>query len=328
MKKIFLFGFVYLLLTSCMSNGNKNKYIAESVGGPYEVFVVAPVNTFRGALGDSLRAALHTEVEMINFPEFSVDMFNVAPESFKGVNINHRNLLFLQMGSQFPEAKFFTQKDKYSKPQIVMVLEAPDSASMMQLILNERYKIKYLIEEEELSRFAARATKYDNEKLSKEVLSMFDLSLKIPQGYKLRNTVGDDFMWISYELPESSQGIILYDYPYEGELLADSSIISARNQFVARVPGELPGGYMTTGMEFTPETTMRVMSGREWYVTRGFWRVENDFQGGPFVSFSTVDLARKRVVVIDCYVYSPNPAKKQRNFMKQLEGIAETAVLK
>lgn len=328
MKKIFSYGMLALMLTSCLSSDKNSKYITESIGNPYELFIVAPANIYRGAWGDSLKTALRYPVEMINYDEPSFDVYNILPAGFKGVNMNHRNLIFIQMGPEFPEAKMFTLKDKYSKPQLSTVLEAPDSASMMQLILNERYKIKYALEQEELSRFSTRATKFADKKLTEEVQKMFDLTLNIPQGYKLRNTVGNDFMWISYELPEASQGILIYDYPFTGTTLTDSMIIAARNKFAAKVPGELPGAYMTTGDVFPPETTTRMINGREWYETRGYWRVENDFQGGPFVSFATIDTAKSRVVVVDCYVYSPNPQKKQRNYLRQLEGITETAVIK
>lgn len=328
MKKFFLVSFFLATLISCGSMNNSSKYIKESVGQPYEVFVVAPIDAYRGALGDSLRVVLGEEVPMINFSEPAFNLINIVPDNFKGINVNHRNIIFMQIGSQFPVAKFFSQKDKYSTPQVTMVLEAPDTIAMMQLILDERYNMRHALEQEELTRFASRAIKYDTKEISSKIMSMFDLSMKIPKGYTVRNVIGDDFMWISNELPESSQGIVIYDYPYEGETLADSSIITARNQFVAKIPGELPGAYMTTSYEFTPETGTKMIDGREWYVTRGFWRVENDFQGGPFVSYAAIDHNRKRVIAIDCYVYSPNPSKKQRNFLRQLEGIVETAVIK
>lgn len=327
MKKIFLFAIALIGLTACKSNDKNNKYIPESVGNPFEVFVVAPMNVYRGAIGDSLKISLQEEVHMINFSEPSFDLYNLLPEGFKGININHRNLIFLQIGNIFPVAKTFTLRDKYSKPQLITVLEAPDSASMIQLIVEQRDNVKNAIEKEELSRFAIRATKYEDKKLSDMVKDMFDLKLMVPKGYKFRNAIGDDFLWISNELPESSQGLLLHDFPFEGSELNDSLILGARNKFVANVPGELPGGYMTTGYEFTPETSMRVINGRDWYVTKGFWRVENDFQGGPFVLFSTIDHQRKKVIMIDCYVYSPNPDKKQRNFLRQLEGIVETAIV-
>ena len=56
---------------------------------------------------------------------------------------------------------------------------------------------------------------------------------------------------------------------------------------------------------------------RTWAELRGFWDVENDFMGGPFVSYSTLDEATGRVLTIDGYVYSPKLDK--RNFMREVE---------
>ena len=59
------------------------------------------------------------------------------------------------------------------------------------------------------------------------------------------------------------------------------------------------------------------LEGRLWVELRGFWDVKNDFMGGPFVSYTTVDTTTQRVFTIDCYVYSPKNHK--RNYMRELE---------
>jgi len=52
---------------------------------------------------------------------------------------------------------------------------------------------------------------------------------------------------------------------------------------------------------------------------RGLWRVENAFMGGPFVSLSTVDETRNRVVTVEGFVYAPKADK--RNLMRQVEAV-------
>ena len=59
------------------------------------------------------------------------------------------------------------------------------------------------------------------------------------------------------------------------------------------------------------------MQGRLWVELRGFWDVAGDYMGGPFVSYSTVDLKTNRVFTIDCYIFSPKAHK--RNFMRGVE---------
>jgi hypothetical protein len=52
---------------------------------------------------------------------------------------------------------------------------------------------------------------------------------------------------------------------------------------------------------------------------RGLWRVEHDFMGGPFVSYTFVDWRKNQIVTVFGYVYQPNKAK--RNLLRQVEAI-------
>jgi len=53
---------------------------------------------------------------------------------------------------------------------------------------------------------------------------------------------------------------------------------------------------------------------------RGMWRVENDFMGGPFLSYTFADSRTGDLVTIEGYYYEPN--QKKRNQMLQLQAIA------
>ena len=141
--------------------------------------------------------------------------------------------------------------------------------------------------------------------------------MKIPKGYILAQQ-SDDFLWFRYEFPAASQGFMLYSYPYEGkQSLSEEALRAARNRFAARIPGPSDGSYMTTSKVFTPRYRFFRLEGRAWVEMRGFWDVEGDFMGGPFVSYTTVDTATDRVFTLDCYVYSPKLPK--RNYMREVE---------
>ena len=65
---------------------------------------------------------------------------------------------------------------------------------------------------------------------------------------------------------------------------------------------------------------MLFRSGRLWCEMRGFWDVEGDFMGGPYVSFTTVDTERNRVFTLDGYVYAPDLQKpRKRNYVRGIE---------
>ena len=118
--------------------------------------------------------------------------------------------------------------------------------------------------------------------------------------------------------PSASKGFLIYSYPYTGKMsLSEGEVQAMRLKFAAEVPGPSAGSYMTTSSVFPPQYRLVKIGDRTWAELRGFWDVENDFMGGPFVSYSTLDEATGRVLTIDGYVYSPKLDK--RNFMREVE---------
>ncbi len=330
MKKFALSLLAIIMLSGCFTNNDKSSYAPDSIAKPYEVSVVADPKIFNGGAGDSLQNVFETEIYMVSYSEKELVVYNTLPKAFTGYNRRHRNIIIFQVGEKYTTPRIVTQKNVYSKPQLITIMEAPDTTSLMQLITAGRDELKALIIDEELNRYAEKASSIVDVNIRGAISEMFDVSVNIPKGYKIRNTINTPdtmFMWVSYELPESSQGLLIYSYPYEGSEITNQQIVEARNKYVANVPGELDNSYMTTSDVFPPETEPKMIKGKEWGETRGFWRVANDYQGGPFVSYATVDEERKRVVVLDWYVYSPNPNKGQGHYLRQLEGIMETTAI-
>ncbi len=146
--------------------------------------------------------------------------------------------------------------------------------------------------------------------------------MTVPKGYILAKQ-DSDFIWCRYEYPAASQGFCIYSYPYAGAgSLTPAALTAARNRFVSRIPGPAEGSHMTTSAAFEPDAHPFRLEGRAWIELRGFWDVEGDFMGGPFVSYTTVDAATNRVFTLDCYVYSPKLPK--RNFLRGVEHLLHT----
>ena len=90
----------------------------------------------------------------------------------------------------------------------------------------------------------------------------------------------------------------------------------------ANVPGMFEGTYMTTSQAIPPTTRPLRYRGRDFMETRGFWEVEGDFMGGPFVSNSMVDTVNNRLVTAFAYVYGGKNDKK--TLLWQLEAMLST----
>ncbi|MDE6499794.1 MAG: DUF4837 family protein, partial [Rikenella sp.] len=103
-------------------------------------------------------------------------------------------------------------------------------------------------------------------------------------------------------------------------------IVMARNVAVMQIPGPSDGSYMTTSTAVFPDQKTLTVHGRRWIQLRGFWDVAGDFMGGPFINYTTYDEARKRMLAIDGYVYSPSPNNTvpMRDYVRQIEAIFMT----
>jgi hypothetical protein len=92
----------------------------------------------------------------------------------------------------------------------------------------------------------------------------------------------------------------------------------AMNQYI---PGSVDGSFMTTDDEFvTPLSEVVTDFITDYSIeTVGLWKVENDFMGGPFISYTFIDERSNHIVTILGYVYQPN--KTKRDLLRQLEAI-------
>lgn len=332
MKRLFNIAIVLLAAVSVvgcknfntLSNGGKKT----AQGAPYEVLVVCSAPEWEGAVGESLRSLLEQPVEMINQNEPMFNVLRITPNDFKNMLPAHRNILKVLVSSKVETASVAVQYDVESAPQIVLTLQGPTQQSLVDYLGANGKNLLYVLEMAERDRTIRFAERHEAKALSEIIGNVFGIVMKVPQGYELRSQ-SDDFVWASYEFPASSQGFFIYSYPYQGKgsLTADD-LVRMRNLFAARIPGPSAGSYMTTVdklpdaeakeyVPFSPEYRTVKIGDRAWIEMRGLWDVENDFMGGPFVSYTTVNEQTGRVLTLDCYVYSPKYGK--RNYLRALE---------
>ena len=286
-------------------------------GAPYELLVVCEQREWTGRVGDTLRAVLTAPIAYLNQTEPLFDVLRVRAQDFSGMLADHRNILKVVEDPALAEASAGVEYDVTAAPQIVLTLQGPDDEAIAEYVSAHRTELVQVLEAAERNRAVAFAESYGAAAVENAVRKTFGVDMAVPQGYVLA-AEQPDFIWARYEYPTASQGFFVYSYPYEGPAsLSAEALIRARNKFAARIPGPSDGSYMTTSMVFPPDFRMFRLEGRLWCELRGFWDVEGDFMGGPFVSYTTVDTATNRVFTLDGYVYSPKLHK--RNFLRGVE---------
>ncbi len=317
--KNLLFLLVVVLFISCAPTGDNKP---SSQGAPYEIIVVADHTVWDGAAGEAIRAMLQQRVPMVNREEPQFDVLRVLPAGFKNLVTRHPNILIVRIDPTVAEPLLGMNENVYAAPQAVLTLSAPDEESLVQLINDQRENIMLVLEAAHRMRDVSTAQTHTPKEIATVIEQKFGITLATYPGYVVAGEK-EDFLWLRYEMPTASQGIVVYTYPFESSMdLTEQNILKRRDEFVANIPGEVAGSHMATNTEMH-EMTYKTIHGRPWVEVRGFWRVQGDYMGGPFVSYSTLDMERSRIVVIDFYVYSPQ--LKQRNFIRQLEHLIYTA---
>ena len=319
MKRFRIIQVVILTVFLLASCGEHRSTKPISQGSPYEIIVVASNDNWDSALGDTIKAVMQENIPVFNAAEPHYTLLRILPNNFNGIAAAHRNIITVNVGDQYETPKMLAQYDVKSSPQLIVSLVGPDRESLTQYISDHRKDLVQVFEIAERDRDLALNKKAEDKTLSQKIENKFGFKMTLAKGYMLRSEK-PDFMWLSREYPLSSQGVVIYSYPYTDlNNFSVDSLLNRRNQFVKLIPGPSDGSYMITAPVFVPQLTHLRIHGRYWAEMKGFWDVENDFMGGPFVSYSTLDTENNRVVTIDCYVYSPDPTQMRRNLYRQLE---------
>lgn len=287
-------------------------------GTAYELVLACEQDLWRGEPGDTLRSVLCAPVEYLPQREPLFDVLRVAPEGFKQMIACHRNIIKVVVNPEVKQAAAVVEEDVTAEPQTIVTLQAPDARALTDYVSEHRKELVQVFMNAERDRTLAVNRRFRSKLVEEDIRKLFRIDMIVPTGYFTAQK-GEDFLWARREYPAASQGFFLYSYPYTGkESLSEQALTEARNRFAARIPGPAAGSYMTTSHIGTVYRMFR-SEGRLWCELRGFWDVEGDYMGGPFVSYTTVDVRTQRVVTLDCYVYSPEQHK--RNFMRGVENL-------
>lgn len=138
-----------------------------------------------------------------------------------------------------------------------------------------------------------------------QALKPMGCTLTIPEGMTLSRKA-KDFLWFTDNGASIMRNICLYSYPAEA---LDTALVIQKRDSVMRqnMPGEEPQMYMKT------EAGLPV--GYQWSAggilrTSGWWEMEGDMMGGPFVSHSRLDKKRGRILVAEAFLYAPDRDKE------------------
>lgn len=307
------------MLVSCRND--KNARLLPNVSGRAgEVLVVIERAQWEGNVGVAIRDLLASDTPYLAQREPLFNLSNVPPGSFGNMFKVHRNILIVSVDPQNQKEGFSWKHDEWARPQAVVQLNAPDERTALNYIESEGMLLAEFFEQAERDRVINNAKLYEEVSLREPVEELTGGVIHFPSGYRLRKKT-DSFVWIADEKQYIMQTVMIYRYPAtDADPFSLENIITHRNAVMKEnVPGMFDGSYMITATAVEPTTRSLRYHGRDFMETRGFWEVEGDFMGGPFVSHSFYSPDGADIIVIEAFVYCPRYDKRQN--LRQVESL-------
>lgn len=312
--------FCFAALAALVSCGNSKNVLPGVSGKAGEVIVVIEKAHWDGELGDALREYLACDCDFLPQPEPLYNLAYVTPAGFTNMFQSHRNIIMVHIDQDVKEDGITFYNNKWARPQCIIMINAKGLDEAVAVVRRDYEKIRARLEQAERERVVASARLYEAKEIRENVAERFGGSIVFPSGYVIKK-INDSFAWIGNDNTYVYKDILVYRYPANGkDDLQPETIIAQRNRILKEnVPGMFDGTYMTTSQVAEPKVSYINYKGHDFAETRGFWEVENDFMGGPFVSHSFYSLDGSEILVFEAFVYAPKYDKRQ--YMRQTESL-------
>ena len=301
-----------LITGGCKPKQDQAPKKEDSSGATLELLVVTDnKEQWEGSLGDTLRNFFSQIQTTLPQPEPRFTLAHLEVTGFSKMFQPHHNILILTVDPESQNPMLETRKDLWAEPQRVIKISAPSYQALIAEVDSNKRAFMDLYLETEYTRTTKTDKTLLEDKLIRQLMDDYKISLVIPVGYVLAKKT-NEFMWIRKETLKESQGILIYIEPYtDTSQFSNDNIIRRRNFYTMNwIPGPSEGSFMTTDVNNTKPLFRRIMLNERFTVeSRGAWETMGDFMGGPFVSYTMVDEKQNRLVTLEGYVYAPNAPK-------------------
>lgn len=358
--KIMLIVLVAAYLASC-ANKDSTEPIASTIiskekakahGRVNQILVIADSSLWKGSVGDTFFYYFGAPYILLPQPEPIFDIVHITPEAlskqplkkeFRTIvflaDLNDENsttarLLRADLGAEklleIQNGKGYnvtTGQDKWALSQMLFYVNAFGEDKLKQCIAVNFPAIARKVNERDQS--TVKATAYqggEDLNLQGEILSKFNLTMKIPKGFKQAKYDGKtNTIWLRSDEREVIANIIIHKLPYKSEKqLTKEGLKKIRDGISGIITTQLPNTYMRVNdVDLPLFVEKKTINNAYTLQAKGIWDIVNDFKGGPFVSNLMLNTKTNELVLVDGFVFAPG--KDKRNYIQELELVLSTA---
>ncbi len=320
MKKLGILLVILSFLISCESGKNQRVLVAAN-GRINNLLVVMKNSEWQGEIGDELRKFIAEPVLGLPQPEAQFEVSQVPIENYGSMFKSSRSILNVGITDK---NSFTIGTDVYAAPQKIITITGKSKEDLIDVIQKNSSKIVSEFKDSDLRAVRMKILKKYWEPSTMETFKQQGFSLKIPQEYSKVEDNGE-FVWYRYHLfGGNSMELMCYTIPITSDDdVNGNNIVANRDAFGKKnIPGQIEDSYMITEEAYTPHVFEVELDGKKAFETRGKWEVKGVYMAGPFLSYTVVDKANNRLVVVEGLTYAPSINK--RDYMFELEAILKT----
>ena len=341
-----------LLLASCSQEQlNKLEPMPNAYGNVNSVVVVADEAMIESAPGDTLMYFLEAAYPILPQPE---PLFNVRV--YSPVQVNSRRerkqlrsyIIVADMSAKESAAAAMVKRDlgeenvrraietkgygtkivknRWADGQILVYVFGKDETSLLENIQKSFPGILQRINEHDSKQ--VKATAYfqgENKGLQEEIFDSLGVKIELPKKYQKaafdrdRNTY-----WLRFDYKEYIYNVLIHKEAYKDEKqFTRENLIAMRDTIGQLVATETPDSRMVVNYTDLPLYVKgATVNGNFALEAKGIWEIENDFMGGPFVSYLIHNPNSDELVLVDGFLFGPG--KKKRDAIQTLENIIKT----
>ncbi len=304
--------------TSVNADGSpkKQRILPPSSGTHSELLVVMPDELWEGKTGEIFREYYLADQEGLPQSEPYFDVTRVEPNEANGLLKKSKSIFWVQLSDTS-----FTrmEKDLWARPQRIVRITAPTDLAAAKSVKASAHNFIQEFRLHDMANIQNRLKKsayaYTHENLKdlgiKDMLlhKGFDPTLDKPHLKMFRT-----------QTLKTLQYVIVSSRPMTDGLVSVEDVIAHRDSIGKNYfEGSYDDSYMTTEMLIPPAIAPTEIGGMYALETRGLWRMEGDFMGGPFLSYSIYDEKNNQILTVESLLYGPQA--KKRNVVLEMEAM-------
>ncbi len=339
-------------LASCSDEVSQNmQTMPTALGKMNEIVVVADQELWDGPVGDSIQYYFASSYPIMPSPEPFFDLRHFTPEEIKNQKLKRELRTYMIVGNisdenanstkmirqDIGESKYLEAlegkgnnnsvgNNRWARNQLVIYLYANSDEALAETIRKSFSAIAKRVNMHDLKQLSQRVyARPENLGLTRKLKEQFGINLKVPGDFQLALEKPDEnLIWLRKDDPETTLNFILKKIPYtDKDQISKAEIKRLRDEFGnSYVSTDVEGSFMRTNDVDLPMYDYTIdINGMYALEARGIWEINNDFMGGPFISYLLLSPDQKHLYFIDAFVFAPGKAK--RDLIQQLEHLAK-----